>query len=460
MKRLLFLILFSVTVSSGFAQGPVFSQGLSFDDNAYNKTLQKAPLTRSMYVLPTTASLKKYCPIPENQGQYGTCVGWSTAYAARTIMMAHKNNWTDKTMITSNTFAPGYIYNLVKNEDDYTCQMGTYIDQALTAMINKGVVKYKDFSKSCLAAGTVGMEAEASKYRIKDFAKIFGLEDANLFKIQATKKSLAENKPVVIGMKCPPSFHYVRELWTPLENATQNFGGHAMCVVGYDDNKDGGAFEIMNSWGTDWASQGFVWVKYKDFADFTKYAYELIEDLRPADETLADLSGKLRFVMPDGKEMAAKLNGTSYKMLNKYPSGTRFRLYISNNEPAYVYSFGSDLTANTYQIFPHKPGISPALTYGKNDVALPDEDHFIEMDDNVGKDYLCFIYSKDPINIDNIRKNVEQQTGTFHEKVRKAFGDKAVDLKNAQFTANEISFSARSQGKSLVYVIVEMEHTE
>ena len=40
------------------------------------------------------------------------------------------------------------------------------------------------------------------------------------------------------------------------------FGGHAMCVIGYDDRKDGGAFEIMNSWGTDWGQNGYFMMPY------------------------------------------------------------------------------------------------------------------------------------------------------------------------------------------------------
>jgi len=31
-------------------------------------------------------------------------------------------------------------------------------------------------------------------------------------------------------------------------------GGHAIVVVGYDDNR--GAFKIINSWGTNWGNEG------------------------------------------------------------------------------------------------------------------------------------------------------------------------------------------------------------
>lgn len=93
--------------------------------------------------------------------------------------------------------------------------------------------------------------------------------------------------------------------------------------------------------------------------------------------------------------------------MNKaYKSGTKFRIYISNNEPAFVYAFGTDLTGELYPVFPRKPGISPALTYKQNNVAIPDEDHYIEMDNTTGTDYLCVLYSLNPLDYEEIqRKN-------------------------------------------------------
>jgi hypothetical protein len=44
----------------------------------------------------------------------------------------------------------------------------------------------------------------------------------------------------------------------------KNHGGHAMTIVGWDDNKQ--AFKIANSWGSDWADKGYGWVDYTYFA--------------------------------------------------------------------------------------------------------------------------------------------------------------------------------------------------
>ena len=49
-----------------------------------------------------------------------------------------------------------------------------------------------------------------------------------------------------------------------------------MCVIGYDDNKSGGSFEVMNSWGEDWGDKGFFWIKYADFPIHVDECYAMI----------------------------------------------------------------------------------------------------------------------------------------------------------------------------------------
>lgn len=79
--------------------------GLIEDQEAYRSIPQKAPLlTREYTTLPVRHSLQQYCPTPQNQGAYGTCTSWASAYAARTIAEAVNNQWTDKRVIDSETF--------------------------------------------------------------------------------------------------------------------------------------------------------------------------------------------------------------------------------------------------------------------------------------------------------------------------------------------------------------------
>lgn len=44
-------------------------------------------------------------------------------------------------------------------------------------------------------------------------------------------------------------------------------GCHAMLVVGFSDSQN--AFKVVNSWGTDWGNNGFVWIDYMAFENVT-----------------------------------------------------------------------------------------------------------------------------------------------------------------------------------------------
>jgi hypothetical protein len=64
------------------------------------------------------------------------------------------------------------------------------------------------------------------------------------------------------------------DTWIP-EIIDFSSDGHAMSIVSYDDNKNGGSFELMNSWGNDWGKSGYCWVRYADLEKLIRRAYAL-----------------------------------------------------------------------------------------------------------------------------------------------------------------------------------------
>ena len=149
---------------------------------------------------------------------------------------------------------------------------------------------------------------------------------------------------------------------------------------------------------------------------------------------------------------------TIYQTANAYTSGTNFRIYISNDQPAYVYAISSDLSNRDAVIFPYDKTISAALTYKKNDVAIPDEDHFIQFDENPGKDFLCVLYSRTELDINGLIKKISAAQGTFNERIFTVMGDRMVDPSNIRFTNDQIAFQAYSKGKDVIALMVELDH--
>lgn len=124
-----------------------------------------------------------------------------------------------------------------------------------------------------------------------------------------------------------------------------------------------------------------------------------------------------------------------------------------------MYAISTDLSNEITKIFPYNDSISAALTDNKNDVAVPDEDHYIEFDNQPGKDFLCVLYSRIPLDINSIIQKVGAAAeGSFNEKIFRTIGNDLVEPKYIQFSKNNISFTGFSRGKSVVAMMVELEH--
>lgn len=229
---------------------------------------------------PDSASLKEYAPTIATQ-PFGNCYAYSSVYAARTILYNVTVNETANP--NKNIFSTGFIEKLIFGNSNRRCRnRGADTHYACELMQEVGVVPQNDFPGDCTDQSiSPELRIKAGTYKILA-SRLFNFCTSSDVKINAVKGSLALKKPVVIGINSINSFYKKDgdpELWEPnyidrrLINC--NAANHAVCIIGYNNNKYGGAFEIQNSWGTSWKGDGYVWVKYKDLADFMMFAIEL-----------------------------------------------------------------------------------------------------------------------------------------------------------------------------------------
>lgn len=265
-----------VALSQEFPNG-----GQVFKREVFNK-LQFVTSSKAETQLPRSVDLRPYTPKVAGQS-YGTCYSYASAYSGRTTLYNIKMKETVNT--TENAFSPGFIQTLIWGAKKRKCKnRGGDANEACLLMMNVGVLPLKEYAVDCSGEEiSEQMKTKASNYKIMA-KELFDICASKEIKKNRIKSSLSDMKPVVIGINSVSSFHNKggdSTLWTPTpaekKLANCNRANHAVCIVAYDDDKFDGAFEIMNSWGSKWKGDGFVWVKYEDLIDYVMFAVELSE---------------------------------------------------------------------------------------------------------------------------------------------------------------------------------------
>lgn len=262
-----------VTVCATLAQT---ASGLLLDDPDYLGAPFEEVLTKEF--LPSRVSYEAYCPSVGAQGAYSTCVGFACGYYLRTILEAKTQRITRKTAIDGLAFSPGYLYEKAKADADYACTQGVYLSRAFTVLKETGVAPFRTFPYPACSQKTAPVDALAARFRIMAYERLFGLRDEPPQKTYRLRKALADGSPVVVGIVAPASFYSAKKTWNPAPTdnpADARLTGHALCVIGYDDTRYGGAFRVVNSFGKAWGDGGFCWIRYRDLARFTRYGYRI-----------------------------------------------------------------------------------------------------------------------------------------------------------------------------------------
>ncbi|MCF8433789.1 MAG: C1 family peptidase [Crocinitomicaceae bacterium] len=255
--------------------------GLLFDDAAYKAVpMIEKPLGFGDN-LPKSVSLIKYVPKIGDQGDMGTCVGWASTYYVASMehaILTRKNNVND---VSAWVYDPLYTYmNIILDEGDKTCEDGTYLDDACEFIVKNDTKRKQIDEASC---GNIPEWDESNALvDFSDYYRLFDLFTDRDETIESVCYALSLNHPVLFAMGVPRTFFSVGDDGVFVsENSDDLYGGHAMTVVGYDDEKLGGCFTVVNSWGESWGDDGYVYIKYDDFYRYCKYGYYFEAELKP-----------------------------------------------------------------------------------------------------------------------------------------------------------------------------------
>jgi hypothetical protein len=461
------------------AQNKRFFTGDNTDENEFNKISKSAQrATRDMENLPTAVSLKQYAPIPGDQGKHGTCVAWSTAYAARTISYCIQHQITDQEKIKPVIFSPNYLYYYIKIPGDTNCTLGAKIEPALKVLSDKGDPLLSENIADCIGAINAVTDNKAHDFIIKAYTSLtntFGRISKN--EVIAIKKSLSEKKPVIFSLKCMSSLFRTGKdgIWN-IDQNDESVGNHAICIVGYDDNKLGGSFEVINSWGTAWGNNGFFWITYDQIMQYGSYALELMDrevydgsgnrDLGPPqikgslDFILADDFGNDIKAMPVLRTLKTDNNAgfSGYRLVENYAAGQKFKIKFTTNAPAFVYIFSIDNKQVVSSLFPYADNISPAINSTDATIYLPSGDKHYKLDADASRDNICVLYSKTAINFEDLKNKILKAPSNVYETINTLYKNRLIPFKNVSFRDDRIGFSSLAAEQELLCFFIDMNH--
>ena len=242
--------------------------------------------------LPSDFSLVYWAP-PVVDQQGSSCVGHAISTS---LSITHNmlNDITEFGRCFLHRFDPYYVYSGLKQENNIECSIGcecgAYIWEGLELVINYGIkkqvinpgLKCRDVLTNKML---LNLTNKTSQYMIDDYYAMITYDDngqKNIWDLEDIKEAIYYGHAPIVGIQVGEDFDDVTakyQLPKKIHYGASELGGHAVTLIGWDDNRYGGSFLFQNSYGSDWGDNGYFWLTYRDFYKEADVAFAIyIED--------------------------------------------------------------------------------------------------------------------------------------------------------------------------------------
>jgi peptidase C1A, papain len=339
---------------------------------------------------------ENYVSPVKNQGGCSSCVAFAVAATIESHYRIQKKMNVSRESLD---LSEASLFFIAKCK----CEIGWFISSALSAAVKEGVCLEKNYPYK-----PVDQVATLLDGNIR-ILKIHGYDSTS--NVTQMKRWIASEGPLVTRYECyddfTPFFYGSKDSVYRLRKNPNNElrGGHAVCVIGYDDSKK--AWLCKNSWGSNSAhTDGCFWIGYGECGiDERMYLPQGIYDKYTIDEisynprTLKIIAekrnGNTDYLLTDGNSRM-KIFASYEDAINGYRIACRHtkQCYIGrdnkrSNRKDYIFEYWMGNSGLQYQpltkedVISYNPANVVAVSTDNNDWSIRDGNHAMFIADDM-----------------------------------------------------------------------------
>lgn len=286
---------------------------------AYQKA--GAPLPRQVDL-----RVSGYLPSAGDQESLPSCTAWAVGYASASYYkaLAYETPPTSTSLMAS----PADLYAKLLQVRSDPCLNGTYITDGLDILLRSGVgslAQVPYLATACVAPASIA-----------DF-QITGYQNLAVSDSESIKRELAAGNVLPFGAQVYDEL----AAWgfgpsnTGIYRIGQRSGGggHAMTLVGYDDDRQ--AWLVQNSWGLRFGDAGCFWFDYAAFAETANQVFTVVGSAAPSPGPVPPGPSPAPSPQPGPLPVAFRqLQPTTY--IDYYYGVSVFNYYFTLDQPFFV----------------------------------------------------------------------------------------------------------------------------